>query len=142
MIDQEIYDLMERFGRSHLSGLKLSTENYTIELTQGAPAAPVVQAAVPAAAPSPVPVQEAPVKDAPAVTAPMPGTFYLRPAPDQAPFVQVGDKVAKGDTLCLLEAMKMMSEIPAPCDLVVEEIVQEDGAFCAFGDALIRYRAV
>ena len=140
MIDQEIYDLMERFGRSNLSGLKLSTQEYTIELTQGGTAAPVRQ--VSAAAPSQAPAEVPAAADAPAVTAPMPGTFYLRPAPDQEPFIQVGSTITKGETLCLMEAMKMMSEIPAPCDLVVEEIVKEDGAFCAFGDALIRYRAV
>ena len=48
------------------------------------------------------------------VTAPLVGTFYAAPAPDQAPFVAVGDRVKKGQTVCLIEAMKMMSEVPAP----------------------------
>jgi biotin carboxyl carrier protein len=76
----------------------------------------------------------------PTVTAPLVGTFYAAPAPDQPPFVKKGDRVIKGQTLCLLEAMKMMSEIPAPCDCVIEEVLKDDGALAAFGDPLIRYR--
>ena len=74
------------------------------------------------------------------IDAPVVGTFYVAPAPDQPPFVQPGDKVQKGQTVCLMEAMKMMSEVKAPCDCVIEAVLQEDGALVSFGDALIRYR--
>ena len=60
--------------------------------------------------------------------------------PDAAPFVQVGDHVKKGQTVCLMEAMKMMNEVQAPCDCVIEEILQEDGALVSFGEPLLRYR--
>ncbi len=138
MIDQDIYDLMERFGRSKLSSLKYANQDYSIELTQGG--APVVTPAPEASAP----IAAEPEKDVdgPTVDAPLVGTFYARPAPDRPPFVKVGDTVSKGQTLCLLEAMKMMSEIPAPCDLVVESLLKTDGELCAFGEPLVRYRAV
>ena len=67
-------------------------------------------------------------------------TFYAASAPDAAPFVQVGDHVKKGQTVCLMEAMKMMNEVQAPCDCVIEEILQEDGALVSFGEPLLRYR--
>ena len=74
------------------------------------------------------------------ITAPLVGTFYAASAPDAAPFVQVGDHVKKGQTVCLMEAMKMMNEVQAPCDCVIEEILQEDGALVSFGEPLLRYR--
>ena len=78
--------------------------------------------------------------EGPCITAPLVGTFYAASAPDAAPFVKVGDKVKKGQTVCLMEAMKMMNEVQAPCDCVIEAILQEDGALVSFGDPLIRYR--
>ena len=74
------------------------------------------------------------------IDAPLVGTFYAASAPDAAPFVQVGDHVKKGQTVCLMEAMKMMNEVQAPCDCVIEEILQEDGALVSFGEPLLRYR--
>ena len=69
------------------------------------------------------------------------GRYILcRPRTRSAALVQPGDKVQKGQTVCLMEAMKMMSEVKAPCDCVIEAVLQEDGALVSFGDALIRYR--
>ena len=100
---------------------------------------PVPAAGVPPA-PAPAAPAAAPAPEGKCITAPVVGTFYMAPAPDQPPFVQVGDKVQKGQTVCLMEAMKMMSEVKAPCDCVIEAILQEDGALVSFGDDLIRYR--
>ena len=91
----------------------------------------------PAAAVSPA---AAPAPADKCITAPLVGTFYAASAPDAAPFVQVGDHVKKGQTVCLMEAMKMMNEVQAPCDCVIEEILQEDGALVSFGEPLLRYR--
>ena len=137
MTKQEIFDLMDRFEGGTLASMKLSTQDFTIELTRGGGvSAPAVQAApVPAAA-------TAPETDAPAVKAPLVGTFYAAPGPEQAPFVSVGDRVKKGQTVCLIEAMKMMSEVPAPCDCVIEEILKANGELVAFGEPLFHYRAV
>ncbi len=146
MTNEEIYDLMDRFERSALQSLKLSREGFSIELSRAAPApaapvyaapaAPVFAAPAAPAAPAEAPAQE----EAPAVTAPLVGTFYAAPAPDQAPFVAVGDRVKKGQTVCLIEAMKMMSEVPAPCDCVIEEILKASGELVSFGEPLIRYK--
>ena len=70
------------------------------------------------------------------------GTFYAAPAPGEAPFVRVGDRVAKGQTVCLIEAMKTMNEVPAPCDLLVEEILAANGALLEFNAPILRYRHV
>ena len=137
MTNQELNDLLARFEGSSLSKLKLSTQEFTIEMERAvsAPAAPVIPAA--AAAPA-APVSAEPEGDA--ITAPMVGTFYTAPTPDQTPFVQVGDRVKKGDPLCLLEAMKMMSEVTAPCDCEITAVLKENGALVSFGDGLFGYR--
>ena len=128
MTNQELNDLLARFEGSSLSKLKLSTQEFTIEMERAvsAPAAPVIPAA--AAAPA-APVSAEPEGDA--ITA---------PTPDQPPFVQVGDRVKKGDPLCLLEAMKMMSEVTAPCDCEITAVLKENGALVSFGDGLFGYR--
>ncbi len=137
MTNQELNDLLARFEGSSLSKLKLSTQEFTIEMERAvsAPAAPVIPAA--AAAPA-APVSAEPEGDA--ITAPMVGTFYTAPTPDQPPFVQVGDRVKKGDPLCLLEAMKMMSEVTAPCNCEITAVLKENGALVSFGDGLFGYR--
>ena len=137
MTHQELNDLLARFEGRSLSKLQLSTQEFTIEMERAvsAPAAPVIPAA--AAAPA-APVSAEPEGDA--ITAPMVGTFYTAPTPDQPPFVQVGDRVKKGDPLCLLEAMKMMSEVTAPCDCEITAVLKENGALVSFGDGLFGYR--
>lgn len=148
MTNQEIFDLMDRFERSNLQSMKLSMQDFSIELSHPAPAAApaVIPMAAPAAAVSAAPVTPAPAApeapEAPAITAPLVGTYYATSAPDQPPFVAVGDRVSKGQTVCLIEAMKMMSEVPAPCDCVIEEILKANGELVAFGEPLFHYRAV
>lgn len=136
MTNQEIFDLMDRFQRSSIQTMKLSTQEFTIELSRGG--VPAFAAPVAAAAPAvPAPAPEA---DGKVVTAPLVGTFYAAPAPEKPPFVRAGDRVKKGDTLCLIEAMKMMSEIPAPCDCVIEAVLKESGELVSFGEPLLRYK--
>lgn len=148
MTNQEIFDLMDRFERSNLQSMKLSMQDFSIELSHPAPVAvPAVISGVSgaAAAPAAPAAAEAPAAsapEAPAITAPLVGTYYTASAPDQPPFVAVGDRVSKGQTVCLIEAMKMMSEVPAPCDCVIEEILKANGELVAFGEPLFHYRAV
>ena len=143
MTNQEIFDLMDRFQRSSIHTMKLSTQEFTIELSRGSVSAPASAASVAAAAPAvpdaPAP-SPAPAAEGSAVTAPLVGTFYAAPAPEKPPFVRAGDRVKKGDTLCLIEAMKMMSEIPAPCDCVIEAVLKESGELVSFGEPLLRYK--
>ena len=96
---------------------------------------------VAAAVAAPTSDAQAPAQpELPAISAPLVGTYYAAPAPDQAPFVNLGDRVKKGQTVCLIEAMKMMSEVPAPCDCVIEEVLKANGDLAAFGEALFRYK--
>ena len=91
-------------------------------------------AASPAAAPAAI---EDPAQAPGAVTSPMVGTIYLSPEPDAKPFVAVGDRVAAGQTLLIVEAMKTMNQIPAPRAGVVKRILVEDGAPVEYGAPLM-----
>ena len=135
---ESIYALMERFERSSLTGLELE-QNRTVT------AAPAAAAPIPAAAPvlsAPPAAQPSQESGAEYIKAPLVGTFYAASGPDAAPFVKAGDQVRKGQTVCILEAMKMMSEIPAPADCVVEEVLARDGEAVGFGEPLFRIRRV
>ncbi len=81
--------------------------------------------------------QETP-KDKPTVnvTSPLVGTFYRAPSTESQPFVQVGDKVAKGQVLCIIEAMKLMNEIESHVDGTVAAILKQDGDKVGYGDSL------
>jgi len=95
-------------------------------------AAPVAAAAAPvAAAPA-----AAAANSANAVKSPMVGTFYRRPSPDAKPFVEVGQQVNVGDTLCIIEAMKLMNEIEAERAGVVKAVLIEEGQPVEFGEPL------
>lgn len=153
MKTQDILDLMGRFDTSGIGRMKVTSGDTTIELEK--PGCIPVPAAVPAALPVAAPVREAassavseaaapadapaPEEDGQLITAPLVGTFYVAPSPDKDPYVQPGDHVKKGDTVCLLEAMKMMSDVTAPCDCVIDEIMAVDGELVSFGAPLIRY---
>ena len=144
MTNQEIMELMARFDASSLTSFKLHTKDTELEMGKGPVAAtataPAAPAAAPVPSPAPVPAAAPAVEEGLYITAPVVGTFYVAPSPDQPPFVQVGDKVQKGQTVCLMEAMKMMNEVKAPCDCIIEAVLQQDGALVSFGDQLIRYR--
>ena len=70
------------------------------------------------------------------IASPMVGTFYSSPSPDAPAFVQVGDRVSKGQTVCIIEAMKLMNEIESDCDGVVARRLVENGQSVEFGQAL------
>ncbi len=88
------------------------------------PAAPAASAPVPAAEPQPVPAPSANVHE---VRSPIVGTFYRAPAPDAAPFVQVGSEVQAGSVLCIIEAMKLMNEIESDAAGTVLKVLVENG---------------
>ena len=70
------------------------------------------------------------------IDAPMVGVFYLAPSPDAEPFVKVGQSVKKGDTVCIIEAMKLMNEIQAEEDGVITEVLAKNGEIIEFGQPL------
>ena len=134
---QELYGLMERFAASGLTELEWQKKDERVCLRR-APAQ-VVQAA-PAAAPA-APAPAAPkAEEGEVVKAPLVGTFYVAPAPGEPPFAAPGKQLKKGETMCLIEAMKMMSEVPAPADCVVEEVLAADGEPVGYDAPLFRLR--
>ena len=144
---ESIFALMERFERSSISGLELEQNGTRLKLEKAVAvaAAPIAaSAAVTAPAPAAAPAagQPAQTEEGEYIKAPLVGTFYTAAGPDAAPFVQVGDKVHKGQTGCILEAMKAMSEIPAPMDCVIEEVLLDNGSLASFDAPLFRVRRV
>ena len=131
---QELYGLMDRFAASGLTALEWEREGERVALRREGTVSQTV------AAPAPVSVSSVPEEEGEVVSAPLVGVFYAAPAPEEPPYVTAGAQVKKGDTLCLIEAMKMMSEVSAPCDCVIEEVVKANGELAAFGEPLFRYR--
>ena len=158
----EIKDLMAQFDQSSLR--EFSYKNQSDELTfsknegqvavptaSAAPIAAPLQAAsspviepTPQAAPSaePEPASEvpAPAAEGDVVESPLVGVAYLAAGPDKPPFVSVGDQVKKGQTLMIIEAMKVMNEVPAPKDGLITEILVQNEEMVEFGKGLVRIK--
>jgi acetyl-CoA carboxylase biotin carboxyl carrier protein len=98
--------------------------------------APVASAPAPVAAPTAAAPAEVPEEDGYEVASPMVGTFYAASSPGAAPYVQVGDRVNEGDTLCIIEAMKMMNQIEAEVSGVIKSIRIQNGEPVEFGQVL------
>ncbi len=80
--------------------------------------------------------------DADAITAPLLGTFYSRPNPEEDPFVTEGDVVSAGDTLCIIDAMKVMNEIKAEFPAKIVKVLVEDGDPVQYGQPLFRFERI
>lgn len=100
--------------------------------------APIAAASAPAAAGAPA--AAAPAAEGSEITSPMVGTFYRKPAPDAPNFVEVGTAVSEGQTLCIIEAMKVMNEIKAEKSGTICAIVATDGNPVQYGDVLFRIK--
>lgn len=98
-------------------------------------AAPAAQA--PAAPAAPAPSASEPAKKGTPITSPMVGTFYSAPSPDAKPFVEVGQNIAQGDVVCIVEAMKLMNEIESEISGKIVEICVKDGQPVEFGQVLM-----
>ena len=108
-----------------------------IRVVRGALSAPSVTVAMPAAAPAAPAAAAIAVETPGAVKSPMVGTAYLSPQPEAPPFIKVGDSVREGQTLLIIEAMKVMNQIPAPRAGRVSQILVADGTPVEFGQALV-----
>jgi acetyl-CoA carboxylase biotin carboxyl carrier protein len=104
-----------------------------MQIAAPAVAAPAPVAATPTAAPEPA---AEPEEEGSAITAPMVGTYYSAPSPGSPPFVQAGDRVNEGDTLCIVEAMKMMNQIDAEFSGTVKSIRVQNGEPVEYGQIL------
>jgi acetyl-CoA carboxylase biotin carboxyl carrier protein len=101
-------------------------------------AAPAAPAALAAAAAAPTPKPETPKENLLEAKSPMVGTFYAAPEPGGKPYLAVGDRVRKGQILCIIEAMKIMNEIESEFDGVLREIVAQDAHPVEYGQVLFR----
>ena len=134
----EIADVMEDRG---LTRVRVEEPDGTaVELERASAAQPVaVPMPMPGAVTAPaVAPAAAPEPKGTEVTAPMVGVFYAAPAPGDEPFVHVGSKVKAGETLCIIEAMKVLNEVTAEADGEVLEICVADGDLVEFGSCLMR----
>ena len=143
---RKVKKLIELLDESGIAEIEITEGDDSVRISRyssAAPAAPV--AAHLAAAPAPAPATEvAPSAVAPAdveddgieITAPMVGTYYAASSPGAAPYVQVGDRVNEGDTLCIIEAMKMMNQIESEFSGVIKSIRLQNGEPVEFGQTL------
>ncbi|CWM47475.1 TPA: acetyl-CoA carboxylase biotin carboxyl carrier protein [Neisseria meningitidis] len=123
---KKLIDLVEESG---IAEIEVTEGEEKVRITRTIAAAPVYAAPVPAAAPAARDLSDA-------QKSPMVGTFYRAPGPNAAPFVEVGQQVKAGDTLCIIEAMKLMNEIEAEKSGTVKEILVENGTPVEFGEPL------
>ena len=157
---QEIRKIVELMNEHGLTLFDLTKKDFHIKLKKGADmeelgalfasmpsarapqqyAAPAPQAAAPASsAPAAAPAAAAAAEGA-EITSPMVGTFYRKPAPDSPNFVEVGSAVSEGQTLCIIEAMKVMNEIKAERSGTICALVAEDANPVQYGDVLFRIK--
>lgn len=126
--------LLEETG---LGELEYATDDWRIRVARPAVQQVASVAAAPVSAPIALSADAAPADIAGAVNSPMVGTAYLGPDPDSAPFVSVGTRVTEGQTLMIIEAMKVMNPIPAPRAGTVKDILVQNGQPIEFGQPLI-----
>ena len=154
----EMKDLMSQFDQSSLREFSYSNAGETLHFSKNqqataapttiveaplapvAPASPVPVPAVETSEPAPVEASSSPAAEGAVVESPLVGVAYLSPAPDKPAFVAVGDTVKKGQTLMIIEAMKVMNEVPADCDGVVTEILVANQDVVEFGQGLVRIK--
>ena len=149
---QELRELLGTISQTDITELVLKNNDFELTVRKEKGVVTVPQMASPQVetstdtptAPAPVPsVAPAPSTTADDkkwvdVTSPMVGTFYSAPAPDEDPFVSVGDRVNKGDTVCIIEAMKLMNEIEGEVTGQIMEISVQNGEPVEFGQVLMR----
>ena len=146
---RKVKKLIELLEESGIDEIEITEGEEAIRISRAsrslsAPAAPVHYAAQPAPQPDPAPAPAAtpepekePEPTGHAIRSPMVGTFYRAPSPTSPSFVEVGQQVNKGDTVCIVEAMKMMNQIEADKSGTVEAILVENGQPVEFDQPLI-----
>ena len=150
---EQLHRLLEALGESDIQEFRLEGDDFRLEVRRNLPgqtvvasaaAAPLVAAVPPQAAPaettSPPPAAASTRSDLQDITAPMVGTFYRAPAPGEPSFIEVGDRVDVGQTVCILEAMKLMNELEAEVSGEVVEILVDNGTPVEFGQVLMRVK--
>ena len=144
MTQPELFALMDRFERGGLARLEYEADGARLVLEKAGPGP--VAGPGPIAAPAPAARAEEPKEEqraeesAPCIKAPVVGTFYIAPQPGAAPFAVPGARLKKGEPVCLLEAMKMINQVTAPCDCEVLAVLAKDGELVGYDAPLFRIR--
>ena len=135
---EKIKQLIEDMGNSNLSSIDIDFPDGTkISMKKEMQVVKEAAAAI-SFEPKTEEMKKTDVKEGSIVTSPMVGTFYLKPSPNAAPYVEVGKMVKKGDVLCIIEAMKLMNEIESEYDGEIKEILVKDGEAVEYGKPLFR----
>ena len=144
---RKLKSLIDLVQQSGIAELEITEGEEKVRICRTGPAMPQMPmgqfyAAAPAPAALPLapaggPVAEVPPPEGHVIRSPMVGTFYRSSAPGGKPFVQVGDSVKAGETLCIIEAMKLLNEIEADQDGVVKSILVENGQPVEYGEPLV-----
>ena len=152
---EEIKELMTLFNDSNMTEFHLSNEEFEVQFSKREEYPQVVSNAVASVANVATPVEAAPVSAAPSaeaqeapqvatdakyITSPIVGVVYLQSSPDADPFVQVGKQITSNDTVCIIEAMKIMNEIKSDFNGEVLEVLVENGQMVDFGQKLFAIR--
>ena len=138
----ELKELMEKFADTGLGEFCLKEEGTELKMkakSQTVVAVPAGENCVPAPAAAPEKAEKKPC-DGQVVKAPLVGTFYASPAPDKPPYVTVGSRVKKGDTLFVIESMKLMNEVSSDFDGEVAEILVENAQGVEFNQPIMVVR--
>jgi acetyl-CoA carboxylase biotin carboxyl carrier protein len=144
---RKVKKLIELLDESGIAEIEITEGEESVRISRHSTSAPAMAAAMPApppppatqpaaAAPAPAAAPPEPEEDGYQVIAPMVGTFYSAPSPGSAAFVQLGDKVSEGDTLCIVEAMKMMNQIEAEVSGTIKSIRAQNGEPVEYGQVL------
>ena len=147
----ELKGIVSIMQKSDLTELEIELKDLKLRLARPGSGTVMSREVVVQPQPSPIsvspaqqsqPSEPSPSKDdnSKSFDSPMVGTFYRRPSPEDPEFVKVGDKVKKGDTLCIIEAMKVMNEIQSDFSGEIVEALVEDGTSVEFGQALFKIR--
>ena len=134
---KKLIDLVQESG---IAELEITEGEEKVKIVKGGRAVPemVGMLPAPAAAAAPAPPAEVPPKvEGHVLKSPMVGTFYRAPSPGAKPFVEIGDTVKAGQTVCIIEAMKLLNEIEADKDGVVKAILAENGQPVEYGEPLL-----
>jgi acetyl-CoA carboxylase biotin carboxyl carrier protein len=140
---KELARLLRLLERRDIAEFELEDEKMRVRIVRGArrgAITTVVEAAPLTVAAAPAPPKSEAEGDFAFVTSPFVGTFYRSPSPDAPTFVEVGSAIREGQTLCIVEAMKLMNEIEADCAGTIVEILAENGKPVEFGQRLFKVR--
>lgn len=137
---EEIRELVMLLEKTSLTELKVQTEDLKLTLRKGSAHKETASTTAPASEDKkPVgipPAEITPDQDLVSINSPMVGTYYQAPSPDSEPFVEIGDMVSKGQTLCIVEAMKLMNDIKSEYDGTIVEVAVENGQAVEYNQVL------